>query len=110
MKGKPVTDLQIRQAKASEKRQCFACGGWLYVMFEPISKASNSKSFIGKISSPSGREGKQIEVRIGAYGKVINKYSLKEEKVGNHYVKFFTPTLNEFVELRMKFKQSSSIF
>ena len=49
MKGKPVTDLQIRQAKASEKRQRLACGGSLYVMVEPISKASNSKSFVGNI-------------------------------------------------------------
>ena len=80
MKGKPVTDLQIRQAKASEKRQRLACGGSLYVMVEPISKASNSKSFIGNIRFPSGRKGKQIEVRIGAYGKGVNQYSLKEAR------------------------------
>ena len=80
MKGKPVTDLQIRQAKASEKRQRLACGGSLYVMVEPISKASNSKSFVGNIRFPSGRKGKQIEVRIGSYGKGINEYSLKEAR------------------------------
>ena len=133
MKGKPVTDLQIRQAKASEKRQRLACGGSLYVMVEPISKASNSKSFVGNIRFPSGRKGKQIEVRIGSYGKGINEYSLKEardewdrlkhlskeqnkdpraiqkeEKVGNPYTKSSTPTLNEVVQRWMKFKQSSS--
>ena len=51
MKGKPVTDLQIRQAKASEKRQRLACGGSLYVMVEPISKASNSKSLLKILGS-----------------------------------------------------------
>ena len=80
MNGKPVTDLQIRQAKASEKRRRLSCGRSLYVMIEPISKALNSKSFIGNIRFPSGRKGKQIEVRIGAYGKGINQYSLKEAR------------------------------
>ena len=41
-----------------------------------ISKASNSKSFVGNISFPSGRKGKQIEVRIGSYGKGINEFTL----------------------------------
>ena len=131
MKGKPVTDLQIRQAKASEKRQRLACGGSLYVMVEPISKASNSKSFIGNIRFPSGRKGKQIEVRIGAYGKGVNQYSLKEardewdrlrqlskeqnkdprdiqrqEKIGNPSRKSYT--LGEVVDKWLIWKQSSS--
>ena len=80
MNGKCITDLQIRKAKASEKRRRLACGRSLYVMIEPISKALNSKSFIGNIRFPSGRKGKQIEVRIGAYGKGINQYSLKEAR------------------------------
>ena len=80
MKGKPYSDLQIRQAKAKERRQRLPCGEGLYVIVEPISKAANSKSFIGQIRFPYSRTGKQIEVRIGVYGKGINQYSLKEAR------------------------------
>tara|TARA_Y100001968_G_scaffold65192_1_gene55877 strand:- start:3930 stop:6119 length:2190 start_codon:yes stop_codon:yes gene_type:complete len=80
MKRKFVTDLQIKEAKATDKRRRLACGRSLYVMIEPISKALNSKSFIGNIRFPSGRKGKQIEVRIGTYGKGINQYTLKQAR------------------------------
>jgi len=128
MKGKPYTDLQIRQAQASESRQRLPCGGALYVMVEPISKAENSKSFVGNIRFPSGRKGAQIEVRIGVYGKGINQYSLKqareewdrlkklskennkdprdiqkEERRGNPYIKTSTPTLGEVVDKWFKY-------
>ena len=80
MRAKPYTDLQIRQAKAQKGRQKLPCGDALYVIVEPISKAANSKSFIGQIRFPYTRTGKQIEVRIGVYGKGINQYSLKQAK------------------------------
>ena len=80
MGAKPYTDLQIRQAKAQQGRQKLTCGDGLYLIVESISRAANSKSFIGRIRFPYERTGKQIEVRIGVYGKGINQYSLKEAK------------------------------
>ena len=80
MGAKPYTDLQIRQAKAQQGRQKLPCGDGLYLIVESISRAANSKSFIGRIRFPYTRTGKQIEVRIGVYGKGINQYSLKEAK------------------------------
>ena len=95
MKFKSITDLQIRQARASEKRRRLACGRSLYVMIEPVSKASNSKSFIGNIRFPSGRQGKQIEVRIGTYGKGKNQYSLKEARIEWNRLKKISKDRNE---------------
>jgi len=80
MDNKPVTDKQIKEARPADKRRRISCGESLYIMIEPISKAANSKSFVGNIRFPRGRKGKQIEVRIGAFGEGNNRYNLKKAK------------------------------
>ena len=80
MEKKLVTDKEIQEVRPNIKRQRLSCGQSLYVMIEPISKAKNSKSFVGNIRFPSGSKGKQIEVRIGPYGEGDNRYKLKKAK------------------------------
>ena len=77
-----LNDLQIRQLKAAEKRQSYSVwdGNSLFVVVEPKSKASNSKSFVGRTRFPPVRGGKQIQVRIGVYGSGANQISLKEAR------------------------------
>jgi len=77
-----LTDSQVRALKAAEKRQKKSCGSssGLFVVVEPISKGGG-KSFIGITRFPPRSPkngGKQVEVRIGPYGRGPGKWSLKE--------------------------------
>ena len=49
----------------------------LYIVVEPTIEASASKSLFGKIRFPSGKNEKQIKVRISSYGQGVNEYFLK---------------------------------
>lgn len=75
-----ITDKYIDEVRADIKKRRLSCGESLYLIIEPISKAKNSKSFVGNIRFPFGEKGKQIEVRIGPFGEGNKKYSLKKAK------------------------------
>ena len=52
-------------------------------MAEPVKETNNNfvgKSFVGRCNFPSGRKGKQIEVRLGSYGIGRGRISIKEAK------------------------------
>ena len=72
----PLTDLQIKNLKAGEKRQKKSVGNSLFVLVEPKHKAKNTKSFVGQMRWKN----KQIEVRIGVYGKGHNQWSLSDAR------------------------------
>ncbi|WP_236069754.1 Arm DNA-binding domain-containing protein [Prochlorococcus marinus] len=60
----PLTDLQIKNLKSTEKKQKHSVGNSLFLVIESNKKAKNSKSFVGMMRWRD----KQIEVRIGVYG------------------------------------------
>ena len=51
-------------------------GNSLFVVVESVGKGGG-KSFVGRTRFPPGRSGKQVEVRIGPYGKGAGKWTLK---------------------------------
>ena len=58
-------------------------GDSVYVVVEPVKDPNNNfvgKSFVGRCNFPSGRKGKQIEVRLGSYGIGRGRISIKEAK------------------------------
>ena len=71
-----LTDTGIRALIPTEKRVLHSCGNSLFLLIEPLAKGGG-KSFIGRLRFPPGRSGKQIEIRIGVYGKTSGKWSLK---------------------------------
>ena len=73
---KSITDLQIKQLKPKEKKQKISLGDALYLFIEPVHKASNCKRFVGITRFPPTKDGKQMEVGIGLYGKGYNQWSL----------------------------------
>ena len=75
----PLSDSEVRSAAATSKRQYIACGNALYLVVEPISKGGG-KSFMGRIRFPPGRSGKQVDYRIGPYGKGLGRFSLKQAR------------------------------
>ena len=62
--------------KADAKRKVVSAGDSLFVVVESVGKGGG-KSFIGRTRFPPGRSGKQVEVRIGPYGKGAGKWTLK---------------------------------
>ena len=58
-------------------------GDSVYVVVEPVKNPNNNfvgKSFIGKCRFPKGRQGKQIDIRLGSYGIGRGRISIKEAK------------------------------
>ena len=53
-----------------------SAGDSLFVVIESVGKGGG-KSFIGRTRFPPGRSGKQVEVRIGPYGRGAGKWTLK---------------------------------
>ena len=62
--------------KADAKRKVVSAGDSLFVVVESVGKGGG-KSFIGRTRFPPGRSGKQVEVRIGPYGRGAGKWTLK---------------------------------
>lgn len=79
----PVVDSFIRGLAASEKRQTVSLGDALFLIIEPSSKGGG-KSFLGRMRFPPvapKNGGKQVDVRIGVYGKGPGKWSLKDARL-----------------------------
>jgi len=78
----PLNDLEIKRLPIREKRYKQSVGDGLYVIVEPLEnkKSSRGKSFVGNMRYPAGRKGKQIDIRIGVYGKGNGRISLKKAK------------------------------
>ena len=75
----PLSDSEVRSVVATSKRQYIACGNALYLVVEPISKGGG-KSFMGRTRFPPGRSGKQVDYRIGPYGKGSGRFSMKQAR------------------------------
>ena len=75
----PLSDSEVRSVVATSKRQYIACGNALYLVVEPISKGGG-KSYMGRTRFPPGRSGKQVDYRIGPYGKGSGRFSLKQAR------------------------------
>ena len=72
----PLADSQVRSLTATDKMQKKGVGDCLYVIVEPARKGGG-KYFFGRMRHPPGGGGKQVDVRIGPYGRGIGKWSLK---------------------------------
>ena len=67
-----LTEREVRSLSVKSKRYSRSVGDSLYVLVEPV-KGSGGKSFVGKMRS----NGKQIDVRIGVFGKGPGQWTLK---------------------------------
>ena len=77
MPKKSITDLMLKQIQPTGKRQKIACGDALYLFVEPSHRSkTGSKGFVGITRFPPTKDGKQVETRIGMYGKGFNQWSL----------------------------------
>ncbi len=72
----PLTDLQIKNLKPTDKTQKKSVGNSLFVVVEPKQKAKSTKSFVGQM----GWKGKQLSIRIGVYGRGHNQWSLSDAR------------------------------
>ena len=72
----PLSGSELKGLKADAKRKVVSAGDSLFVVVESVGKGGG-KSFIGRTRFPPGRSGKQVEVRIGPYGKGAGKWTLK---------------------------------
>ena len=78
----PLTDIDVKRLPIKENRYKRSVGDGLHVIVEPLKdrKSSSGKSFVGIMRFPPSRKGKQIDVRIGVYGKGMGKLSLKQAR------------------------------
>ncbi len=74
-----LSDTQLKAIRAVDKRQNISAGHALFVVIESLTKGGG-KSFVGRTRFPPGRDGKQVEVRIGVYGRGPGQWSLKEAR------------------------------
>ena len=72
----PLSASGLKGLKAGAKRKVVSGGDSLFVVVESFGKGG-AKSVIGRTRFPPGRSGKQVEVRIGPYGKGAGKWTLK---------------------------------
>ena len=72
----PLSDSELKALKAGAKREVVSAGDSLFVVVESVGRGGG-KSFVGTTRFPPGRSGKQVEVRIGPYGRGTGKWSLK---------------------------------
>ena len=75
----PLSDSELKGLKADAKRKVVSAGDSLFVVVESVGKGGG-KSFIGRTRFPPGRSGKQVEVRIGPYGRGAGKWTLKSAR------------------------------
>lgn len=76
----PLSDSQVKAEQAGPRRRNVSVGDSLFLVIESVSRGGG-KSFEGRMRFPPGRQGKQVPVRIGVYGKGVGKWSLKEARV-----------------------------
>ena len=74
-----LSDSQVKAEQAGPRRRNVSVGDSLFLVIESVSRGGG-KSFEGRMRFPPGRQGKQVPVRIGVYGKGIGKWSLKEAR------------------------------
>ena len=72
----PLTASQVSAFKATSKRERISCGNSLLLIVEAETRGGG-KSFVGTTRFPPGRGGKQVDVRIGVYGKKVGQFTLK---------------------------------
>ena len=72
----PLTASQVAAITATDKRQRISCGESLLLIVES-EKRGGGKSFVGTTRFPPGRKGKQVDVRIGVFGKKFGQFTLK---------------------------------
>ena len=75
----PLSDKEIRDLAPTSKRQRVSCGDSLLVVVASVGRGGG-KSFVGTTRFPPGRSGKQVDVRIGPYGRGAGKWTLKAER------------------------------
>ena len=75
----PLSDSQVKAEQAGPRRRNVSVGDSLFLVIESASRGGG-KSFEGRMRFPSGRQGKQVPVRIGVYSKGVGKWSLKEAR------------------------------
>ena len=88
----PLSDSELKALKADAKRKVVSAGDSLFVVVESVGKGGG-KSFIGRTRFPPGRSGKQVEVRIGPYGRGAGKWTLKSARE-----KWEGPTFQQLVD------------
>ena len=75
----PLSDSQVKAEQAGPRRRNVSVGDSLFLVIESATRGGG-KSFEGRMRFPPGRQGKQVPVRIGVYGKGVGKWSLKEAR------------------------------
>ena len=75
----PLSDSQVKAEQAGPRRRNVSVGDSLFLVIESASRGGG-KSFEGGMRFPPGRQGKQVPVRIGVYGRGVGKWSLKEAR------------------------------
>ena len=75
----PLSGSQVKAEQAGLHRRNVSVFASLFLVIESVSRGGG-KSFEGRMRFPPGRQGKQVPVRIGVYGKGIGKWSLKEAR------------------------------
>ena len=74
-----LTEAQVKTFKPQKKTN-YSDGNGLFLVVDP--KVNNGgRYFIGRMRYPASRNGKQIEIRIGPYGKDSGRRSLKEARI-----------------------------
>ena len=77
----PSPASQVAAITATDKRQRISCGESLLLIVES-EKRGGGKSFVGTTRFPSGRKGKQVDVRIGVFGKKVGQFTSKHMTPG----------------------------
>ena len=79
----PLSGSELKALKADAKRKVVSARDSLFVVVESVRKGGGN-SFIGRTRFPPGRQGKQVEVRIGPYGRGAGRdpRELKREQAG----------------------------
>ena len=75
----PFSDSQVKAEQAGPRRRNVSVGDSFFLVIESVSRGGG-KSIEGRMRFHPGRQGKQVPVRIGTYGKGAVKWSLKEAR------------------------------
>ncbi len=102
-----LSDLDVKRLPIKDKRYKLSVGNGLSIVIEPIKgkNFSGGKSFAGFMRFPFGRKGKQIDVRIGVYGKGMGKVSLRQAKDEWERLRSWSKKIIEILENYKKRKE-----
>ena len=64
----PLSDSELRSLEAGSRHKTVSVGNSLYISVYPKQKGGG-KYFFGRMRHPPGGGGKQVDVRIGPYGR-----------------------------------------